>query len=111
MRAIVNGSLYDTDISELVHRREQRGQFRGNDYEVFTQSLYLSPNGTFFFVYERPESADLYTFDKGSHYKYSRYRILQGAASDDIDIVIQWLEDHDGTEVILERWPERVWAG
>lgn len=117
MRAVVNGKLYDTEMAELVHRHsyymsESRDSY-GNVQQAageYAQALYLSPNGTFFYIYERPSGNDLCVLDE-KDMLYGRRSWSKDEKLDDVDRAIYWLEKHHGSEVILERWPERVWAG
>lgn len=115
MRAVVNGKLYDTENATLVHTSSfyhpeyRPGPLEGGSYVApgeRVQSLYETPNGNFFYIYEGPGFQKLYALDE-KDFVYG----LGHPDRDDIDRVIAWLESHHGTEVILERWPERVWAG
>lgn len=117
MRAIIDGKLYDTETAELVHRyeywlpgyRDDLGGVRQIE-GTYAQALYLSLNGTFFYVYERPHGNDLEVLDE-KNLLYGRRSWLKDEEMDDVDRAIYWLEKHHGSEVILKRWPERVWAG
>ncbi len=126
MRFVIDGVLYNTDTAKLVHETgfEAKPQLetlawgsdRGDSVKpgYYRQSLWETPNGNFFYVYEYPHSppkahsfnefTDLYrSFAEG--YGENRREV------DDIDCAIKWLERHDGAEVILNRWPGRLVAG
>jgi hypothetical protein len=115
MKGVVEGKLYDTENSTLVHRvgfyRSGTGR---DDYTnvpgEYTQSLYETPNGGFFYVYTFPHSPpDLHSFE-GRTDVYRSWARDRGM--DDVEgAALVWLEHHDGAEVILERWPDRIVAG
>jgi hypothetical protein len=110
VRAIVEGKLYDTENSELLHSTGFEGSY-GVPPGPYTQSLYLSPNGTFFYVNTFPHSKPAF-YVIGGKVDLSRVgAMIDGRKWDEVDGAIEWLERHGGSEVILERWPERVWAG
>lgn len=112
MRAILEGKLYDTEISELIHQDEFYSEGEGMAVEgLYTQSLYRTPNGAFFYVNTFPHSKPAFYLIGGKLDIGRTIAHTQGRKWDEIDGAIDWLERHHGTEVILERWPERVWAG
>lgn len=110
MRAVVEGKLYDTETAELIHTTGFAGSYDMPKGE-YTQSLYLSPNGTFFYVNTFPHSKSVFYVIGGKLDVGRTIAKLDGREWDNVDGAIDWLERHDGSEVILERWPERVWAG
>jgi hypothetical protein len=106
LRAVIEGKLYDTETAELVHRKE------GDPGLGFAQSLYETPNGNFFYVYEYPGGAwRLFSFEDPTcvYRSWAQRRGFEDYERDGAAFV--WCERHGGTEVILERWPERAWAG
>ena len=110
MRAIVEGKLYDTETAELIHSTGFEGSCdmpKGG----YSQSLYLSPNGTFFYVSTFPHSKPAFYVIGGKLDTSRSIARISGEEWDEVRGAIQWLENHGGSEVILERWPERVWAG
>ena len=116
MKAIVDRKLYDAETAELIHRHEYWMPEHRNEYGsvqqaegTYAQALYLSPNGAFFYVYERPGGSDLYVLNEKDLLYGLSWNRKEG--EDDVDRAIRWLENHHGSEAILKRWPERVWAG
>lgn len=113
MRAVVEGKLYDTEISELIHQDEfssDGGEGRAA-VGLYTQSLYQTPNGAFFYVNTFPHSKPAFYLIGGALDTGRTIAKINGEEWDEVSGAIDWLERHHGTEVILERWPERVWAG
>ena len=105
MRAVVNGKLYVTEISELVHRLKEGPN--GN-----SRALYLSPNGAYFCVYERfDRDPYVQVLGEGMHAFDGVTERVLGRPHDPVALAIKWLEWHGGSEVILERWPDRLEAG
>ncbi len=124
MRFVIDGVLYDTDTAKLVHETgfeakleafawgSDRGESVSPGY--YRQSLWETPNGNFFYVYEYPHSPP-----RAEHLQnpFDLYRSMAAGYgsdrrdTDQIDGAIKWLEGHDGAEVILNRWPGRLVAG
>jgi hypothetical protein len=106
VREIRDGLLYDTEDAVLVHRTEQRGLTPEHPGGGWTQSLYETASGRFFYVYTHPHAEPyLGTFDDF----IGGYKDLRECADNSQEAcAMRWLERHKGAEVILERWPERV---
>lgn len=110
MRFIHENRLYDTETAELVHETGFDSTDPRNAGH-YSQSLYRTERGKFFYVNCFPSGEPNYgVMDKYGLYSCNM-KSLTGQEVDDVDKVIEWLERHDGAEVILERWPEKVWAG
>lgn len=109
MRAVVEGLLYNTDVSEFIHE----DGFEDEDGGEYVQSLYRSPLGTFFYVNTFPHAAPMLRVlgEPTCSYRFFAGMVRGKSNPDDVDMAIAWLEKHDGSEVIMNRWPERIWCG
>lgn len=121
MRFVIDNMLYDTETATLVHEtgfthRETGWGFDRSEMVpgYYRQSLWETPNGNYFYLYEYPRSPPNAKHFSDPHDLYRSMAAGYGPErkeTDEIDGVIKWLESHDGAEVILNRWPGRLVAG
>lgn len=100
MKKVVDGKVYDTGRAELLHTDSYSNP---SDFDYLQESLYVTAKGAFFIHGEG-----------GARSKYA-VQIEQNSWRGGADIrpisreeAIQWLEAHDGAEVILERFADAV---
>lgn len=106
MRFVIEGKLYDTETAKVVHEHTMYGEDG-----VFTQTLWETPHGKFFYVNEFPRGgSEAHAFDEPTNVyrSFAQGYGLERREVDDIDCAIKWLERHNGGEVILNRWPGRI---
>ncbi len=102
MRKVINRKVYDTDTAELIHEWDN-GHF-SSDFEYCEEYLYRTPNGNFFILgaggpkskYAVPVGNSGWSGSSGNITPVSKER------------AIEWLEDHGGSEKIIELFPEEV---
>ena len=98
MRKIIDGLRYDTEKATKIHDWSN-GHYR-NDFYYCCETLYRTGNGAFFLHGQG-----------GALSKYGE-RCAQGmGASENIvpllrEDAIQWLLEHDGDEVVEEKFPD-----
>lgn len=105
MRKVIEGRLYDTDISTLLHRDESMGG-------GYAQELYETPNGNYFYVNIFGHGgAEMHSFESPTDVmaSWAKRRGFEDYTGDGAAQI--WLEQHGGVDVILERWPHRIQAG
>jgi|LSQX01.2.fsa_nt_gb hypothetical protein len=102
MRRVIDRKVYDTETAELIHEWENK--YFPSDFEWCREELYRTPKGNFFIL--------------GSGGAKSKYAVIVGSgswggSSNNIipisrDQAIDWLENHEGSEKIIELFPEEV---
>lgn len=102
MKQVIDGTLYDTEADGVEQLAEDRHGNRG-DFEYWEEQLYKTEKGNFFLA-----------GSGGAKSKYGKH-LGNGRYSGGSEIkpmtekeAIQWLEEHDKSDVILERFPEHV---
>lgn len=98
---VIDGKIYDTEKAELIHEWEN-GDSLG-DIHYLEEKLYRTPRGAYFLVGEG-----------GAATAYAQ-RIEGNSWADGGDIcalteaeAISWLEEHGGTEALMENFPEAL---
>ena len=101
MKRIINRKIYDTETAELLHEWNN-GRF-GNDFRAKEESLYRTKKGNFFIA--------------GSGGAMTEYAVSCGnnstSGSSNIYVIskseaINWLEEHDGDDVLLQYFKDEV---
>ncbi len=101
-KRVVDRKVYDTDTAELVH--EYWNGYSSRDFKCISEQLYKTPKGNFFLL-GAGGAMTKYAVDCGNN--------SRSGSSDNIipltkEEAIEWLETHDGSEKILELFPEEV---
>jgi hypothetical protein len=102
MRKVIDRKVYDTETAELIHKWDN-GYFP-SDFEWCREELYRTPKGNFFILgsggakskYAVPVGSSGWSGSSGNIIPVSKER------------AIEWLEDHGGSEKIIELFPEEV---
>lgn len=101
MKQVVNGKVYDTETAELIHEFENPA-VRG-DFHYLEESLYRTANGAYFLAGSGGAMTGYRTpLEDGSWGGGSTIQPLSEPAA------IEWLENHGGTEAILEHFAASV---
>jgi len=96
MKKVINGKVYNTATAEELHSDSYS---HPGDFQYWRETLYVTPKGAYFIHGEG-----------GASSKYGQ-QVEQNTWSGGADITpvskeeaIRWLEEHDGADVILERF-------
>ena len=100
MKVVIKGKVYDTEKAEELHSDSYSNP---RDFDYWQETLYVTPKGAYFIHGEG-----------GARSKYRR-QVEQNSWSGGAAITplskeeaIRWLEEHDGSDVILERFAGEV---
>ncbi|HBY04200.1 MAG TPA: hypothetical protein DEH07_06585 [Desulfotomaculum sp.] len=101
-KKVINRKVYDTATAKLIHEYWNGSSPR--DFHHLSEDLYRTPKGSFFLL-GSGGALTKYSVDCGNN--------STGGSSDNIVPlekyeVIDWLEHHDGSEKILELFPDEV---
>lgn len=101
-KKVINRRVYDTEKSDLIH--EYWNGNSSNDFNYMTEDLYKTPKGAFFLL-GSGGAMTKYAVDCGNN--------SRGGSSDNIipltkEGAIEWLEAHDGSEKIIELFPDEL---
>ncbi|MCF7805822.1 MAG: hypothetical protein K9N46_15200 [Candidatus Marinimicrobia bacterium] len=96
MRKIIQGKLYDTETAEILNTWTNRKPEADSDFR--RKTLYRTHKGNLFLHLETGSSSNL-EFDE------------KDTVEDDIEPIdeltaVEFLEVHDGTEVIIQQFPD-----
>ena len=101
MKRVINGSFYNTQTAELLHNWSNRRY--GNDFRNCEESLYKTNRGAYFI--------------RGEGGAMSKYARSCGSNSmcggDELRVVseaeaMQWLEEHEGSDVLIEKFADKI---
>jgi len=101
MKRVIDGKIYNTETAELLHEWSN-GCF-GRDFKSCAESLYKTKKGAYFIA--------------GSGGPMSKYAVSCGnnstSGSEQIEVLaeaeaIRWLEEHDGSEVLTEKFADKI---
>lgn len=103
MKKVIEKKMYNTETAELIHSWDN-GLY-GNDFGSCEEILYLTKKGTYFIA--------------GSGGAKSKYATSYGNSTgggESIEIVskseaIEWLESHDGAEVLEKNFSSEIEEG
>ncbi len=102
MKRVHEGRVYDTDTAEQLHHWESPAN--PGDFQHYEEALYRTKKGNYFIAGSGgPMSPYAEALGGGSTGGSSGLRPLEFA-----DEAVEWLEEHDGAEVILEHFSEHV---
>ena len=101
MRQVINGKLYDTTTAEQIHRWDN-GHF-STDFKFRAKTLYRTQKGNLFLHHEGGAMTDM-SQPTGSN-SYSGGESIEPI---DEQTAVRFLESHDGTDVMLEHFPDYV---
>lgn len=100
MKKVIGGKMYNTETAEELHSDSYSNR---SDFDYWCETLYRTKKGVYFIHGEG-----------GARSKYSR-QVEQNSWTGGEDITpatrkeaIFWLEEHDGTDVILDQFPGDV---
>lgn len=101
-KRVIERKVYDTKTATLIH--DYWNGYSNNDFKSLSEDLYRTPKGNFFIL--------------GSGGAMSKYAVdcgngSTGGSSDNItpltkEEAIEWLESHDGSEMIIELFPGEI---
>ncbi len=100
MKRIIDKKFYNTDTAELLHKWDNR--IYGNDFRRCSEILYRTKKGVYFIAgYGGPMS------------KYAQSYGTTTTGGEDLIVlneseVIEWLENHDGAEIIEKYFKDKI---
>ena len=101
MKKLIDGKIYNTETAELLH--EWDNGCYGNDFKSCEESLYKTKKGAYFIA--------------GSGGPMSKYAVSCGSnstsGSEQIEVLteaeaIRWLEEHDGSDILTEKFADKI---
>lgn len=101
MKKIIEGKSYNTETAELLHSWDNG--YYGNDFKSCSESLYKTKKGNYFLAGEG-----------GPMSKYARSGGSNTTCGGDgIEPIsekaaVEWLESHDGDDVIEQHFPSYI---
>lgn len=101
-KKVIDRKVYYTETATLIH--EWWNGYGNGDFHYLSEDLYRTPKGNFF-ILGSGGAMTSYAVDCGNN--------SWGGSSDNIipvskEYAIEWLEEHDGSEKILELFPGEV---
>ena len=101
-KKVIERKVYDTKTATLIH--EYWNGYGNGDFKFLSEDLYRTPKGNFF-ILGSGGAMSKYAVDCGNN--------STGGSSDNIipiskERAIEWLESHDGSEKIIELFPEEI---
>jgi len=100
MRKIINGKLYDTNKAKLV--ASVGNGYYGNDFHRCVEDLYRTSKGAWFL---HGEGGPLSKYGKQHGSTKCGSSELRSMETDE---VVEWLENHNRTDALLEYFPDRI---
>ena len=99
MKRIIDKKKYNTEKAEKLHG--WTNGYRGTDFSYCKESLYRSTKGALFLAGEGgARTAYARRGDRGLLYSGEGIRPITRAEA------IAWLEEHEGSEVIMKHFPD-----
>lgn len=100
MMAIINKKKYNTETAILIHKWSN-GHF-SNDFGFCSEALYMTKQGAYFLA-----------GDGGAMSKYATHRGNSSGWGERItpmteDEALEWLESHNGEEVIITHFKDKI---
>mgnify|MGYP001562421380 FL=1 len=100
MKQVIDGKIYNTETAELLH--EWDNGIYGNDFRCCNESLYKTKKGAYFIA-----------GSGGAMSKYAKSYGNNTGGSEGIEVVtekeaIRWLEEHDGSDILAEKFADRI---
>ena len=100
MKEVINGKMYNTETAEAIH--EWDNGLYGNDFRSCEKTLYRTKKGNYFVAGEGgPMSC--YAVSNGNTTSGG-----SGIRPIEKEDVVQWLEEHDGTEAIEQYFANEI---
>ena len=101
MKAIIKGKRYNTDKAQLVAKYDNI--LGGSDFNYLCEKLYQTEKGNWFLAGEGGPMTK-YARHVGNGNKSGGSKITPMTEND----VIEWLEEHDHTEILEAYFPEHI---
>lgn len=96
MKKVINGKVYNTETAEEVHAWDNGLGY--SDFRNCSETLYVTKKGNFFLEGEGgPMTRWATSYGGGNSYGSG-----SGLKEMSMDEVIEWLENHDGDDVLTE---------
>lgn len=101
MKQVIEGKVYDTETAELLH--EWRNGEEYGDFHHLVECLFRTPKGSYFLAGEGGAMTGYVTRVGNNEYSggHAITPLLEAEA-------IEWLEEHGGTDALLEYFPETL---
>lgn len=101
-KRVIDRKVYNTETATLIH--EYWNGYSNSDFHYVSEDLYQTPKGNFFLL-GAGGAMTKYTVDCGNNSRCgSSDNIIPLTKEDAID----WLEAHDGSEKIIELFPDEL---
>ena len=100
MKKVINRKMYNTKTAEILH--EWDNGIYGNDFRSCEETLYVTKKGNYFLHGEGGPMTEYAESHGNSTSEGSEIIPLT------LEEVITWLEEHDGADVIEERFQTEI---
>ena len=101
MKRVIDGKLYSTETATILHEYEHG--YNTSDFHHYTEALYRTPKGAYFVAGSggamSPYSERL---GSGSYGGGSGLRVVDESEA------LEWLEEHGGTDAIIEYFGDKI---
>jgi hypothetical protein len=101
MKQVINRKLYNTETAAMVHEYEHG--YDTSDFHYYTEALYRTPKGAYF-IAGSGGAMSPYSESLGG----GSYGGGSGLRPVDAREAISWLEEHGGTDAILEHFEQKI---
>ena len=100
MKKIIDGKLYDTETAECLH--EYWNRLSTSDFKSVEETLYKTKKGTYF-LHGRGGGLSVWAEHTGNGSGYGQAIVPMSEQE-----AIEWLETHEGDDVLLALFADKI---